>query len=79
MTHILNKVVLLLATLSASVLITGCKDEEQTHNTYSLSGYMVSTYSLFHTYYKPKNANILPIKKLFGETGMATKMPHIGK
>ena len=63
MTHILNKVVLLLATLSASVLITGCKDEEQTHNTYSLSGYMVSTYSLFHTYYKPKNANIFAHKK----------------
>ena len=59
----LNRAVLLLATLSASVLTTGCKDDDQASYTHGLSDYMVSTYSIFHTYYKPKNANIFAKNK----------------
>ena len=59
MIHKFNRAVLLLATFTASVLTTGCKDDEQTpNNTEGLRNYMVSTHSLFHTYYTPKKANI---------------------
>lgn len=66
MTNRFNRAVLLLAALTTSALTTGCKDDDQATKTHNLNDYMVSTYSLFQTYYKPKKANIFAQGKTIG-------------
>ena len=67
MTHNFNRAVLLLATLTASVLLNACKDDndinKNDHNKNKTEKvgdnlYMVTTYNVVHEYFKPKKAAV---------------------
>ncbi|MBO7440366.1 MAG: hypothetical protein J6U21_11900 [Bacteroidales bacterium] len=56
-THIIT---LLLFVFAIALMIQSCKDKEEDNNSDNDDLYMVTTYNIFHHYYKPKKANLFP-------------------